>query len=61
MWTLALLGSLKKTVQSPTPALHHRRGGPHTRRPAMDFNGDDRVGLLDLLAFAHRLGKDLEE
>ena len=36
-----------------------RRGDPHYLG-YFDFNGDDRVGLLDLLAFARRFGTALE-
>lgn len=36
-----------------------RRQGDRHYLDYMDFNGDDRVGVVDLLAFVHRLGKDL--
>jgi hypothetical protein len=32
-----------------------QRGDPHYLA-YLDFNGDDRVGVIDLLAFARRLG-----
>jgi hypothetical protein len=35
-----------------------RRQGDWEYLDYLDFNGDDRVGLLDLLAFARRLGTD---
>ena len=36
-----------------------RRPGDPRYLDYMDFNGDDRVGLIDLLAFALRVGKEL--
>ena len=39
-------------------SLGRRRGDAHYLA-YFDVNGDDRVGLIDLLAFAGRLGKHL--
>ena len=38
--------------------LGSRPGDPHYLA-YLDFNGDDRIGLIDLVAFAHRLGTQL--
>jgi hypothetical protein len=35
-----------------------RQGDPHYL-PYLDFNGDDRVAVIDLLAFVHRLSTHL--